>query len=337
MRILAHDQKEGLLRLSLQTLEDLWHLHKILEEGDLVEAKTYRKVAIKHGHEIDEGEKRPVNLTIRLERSEFHQYTGKLRLAGTIVSGPPDIQLASKHTISLEPGMLVTVKKKAIKSYQIDRLRKARVKEADIFFVALDRDQADFAELKEFGLQMRGSISYTRRQGEEDRSAFYDRIAQTLLPQDCRIVVCGPGFERTNLYSYLRKRYPDLAARATVEHASDIGEPGIREVLATTADKLLKESRLARETAYVERLLLEVRKRGLAAVSRETVEQAISYGAVETLLVSDTKVREAASLIDDAERVAATVVIISGHHPAGEQLLALGGVGAILRFAIGPR
>ena len=138
MRILKLDRKEGIARLFLQSLEDLWHLHKILETGDQIQAKTYRKVVIKRGSEIVEGEKKPVLLTIQLEKSEFHQYTGKLRLSGVIISGPEDIQLASHHTITAEPGMQITVKKKW-KSYQIERLEKAKVREASIFFVSIDR------------------------------------------------------------------------------------------------------------------------------------------------------------------------------------------------------
>src|SRR3989338_5046721 len=110
MRILSLDRREKIISLSLQTLDDLWHLHKILEPGDQVRAKTYRKVAVKRGHEILEGDKKPVNLTIQLERTEFHQYTGKLRLSGTILAGPEDIQLASRHTITVEPGMLISIR-----------------------------------------------------------------------------------------------------------------------------------------------------------------------------------------------------------------------------------
>lgn len=335
MRILKTDLKEGLLFLELQTLDDLWHLHKILEPEDLVKAKTYRKVAVKRGSEVIEGEKKPVLLTVRLEKSEFHQYTGKLRASGAIHSGPEDIQLASHHTIQLEPGMLVTIQKPSIKSYQLDRLKKAHSKAVDIFIVALDRDQADFATLGEIGLDMRGSLLFKKVEGEEDREWWYDKIIETLKTQDeGKILICGPGFERTNLHKYIRKINPTLAKRITVEYSNDIGKPGIQEVLKTSGNQLLKETRIARETDFVERLLLAIKKRSLVVYKRPDVEKAIEYGALETLLVADTKVKENEGLLDRAESVSAKIVIISGEHQAGEQLLALGGLAGFLRFKL---
>jgi len=333
MRIIRTDRKEGILRLSLQSLEDLWHLHKVLDEGDMVQAKTYRKVAIKRGQEIHEGERKPVLLTIRLEKSEFHQYTGKLRLSGTIVSGPDDIQLSSKHTIQVDPGMTVTIKKECLKSYQLERLKAARVKEADIFFCCLDRDQADFAELKEFGLIMKGSLSFKKIAGEENREVWHDKIIETLTLQDSgKIILCGPGFEAQNLYDYLRKKNPGIAKKISVEHSSDTGKPGIQQVIKTSGDKILKESRITRETEFVQRLLTEIKKQGLVVYKDDQVKKSIEYGALDTLLVSDTMVRDFESILDEAEKISAKIVIISTEHEAGEQLLSLGGIAGFLRF-----
>lgn len=336
MRILKIDRREGLLRLSLQTLEDLWHLHKVLEEGDFVRAKTYRKTAIKRGSEVVEGEKKPVNLTIRLEKSDFHVYTGKLRLSGIIISGPEDIQLASHHTITVEPGMVITLKKEQIKSYHIERLERAKVKEANIFFVALDRDRADFAGLREYGLEIFGSLSYKKIEGEEDRDPFYQKIVENLEQQKDygKIVLCGPGFERENLLAYIKKHASHLAQRIILEHASEIGKPGIQEVIKTSADRILKDTRIVRETAFVEQLLLKIKKNELAVYGKEQTHKAIEYGALDTLMISDVKVKDFEPLIEEAEKISSTVVIISTEHQAGEQLLGLGGIAGFLRFRI---
>jgi len=335
MRILKIDRKEGLVRLSLQALEDLWHLHKILEIGDEVSAKTYRKVAVKRGSEIMEGDKKPVNLTIRLEKSEFHQYTGRLRLSGIIVSGPEDIQLASHHTITVEPGMLLALKKQKIRDFQLERLEKARVKEQNILFVAIDRDQADFGSLKEYGLEMLGSARPTKTE-EDDSTGFYEKILRKLESEKDygRIVLCGPGFERENLFKFIRKQNPELAEKIHLEHSSSTGKPGIQEVLKTSGSKILKETRIARETSFVEKLLLEIKKQSLAVYGKESVKKAVEYRALETLLVSDIKVKEFESLIDSSEKISAKIVLISTEHESGEQLLSLGGIAGLLRFRI---
>jgi protein pelota len=340
MQILKFDRKEGKMQLVLQTLEDLWHLHKTLEEGDFVRGKTYRKVAIKRGHEIHEGEKKPVNLTIKLEKSEFHKYTGKLRLSGMIHEGPEDIQLHSHHTLQIEPGMHVMIKKKKWKPFQVDRLKKAKVKETNLFFLAIDREKADFAGLKEYGLDLLGSISFSKKlkeRGEETgREEFYKEIIKRLenTEEYGKIIICGPGFERENITNHISKINPALRKRILLEHSSSTGKPGIQEVIKSSGNKILKETRIARETGFIEKLLLEIKKEELAVYKEEGVSKAIEYGALETLLISDTKVREYEKIIEQAEGISARIIIISSEHEAGEQLLALGGIAGFLRYKI---
>lgn len=336
MRIQRIDRKEGIIRVTLQTLEDVWHLYKVLEEGDLVKAKTYRKVAVKRGQEIMEGEKKPVLLTIKLEKTEFHQYTGKLRLSGTITEGPEDIQLASHHTITMEPGIQVTVTKPSLKQFHVDRLKKARVREENIVFVAMDRDQADFARLQAMGLELKGSIRFKKRDEDEDRTEWYEHIATILEAEQeyGKIVICGPGFERENFLAYLKKQHPGLAGRAILEHASTTGQPGIQEVIKNSEAKILGDARITRETTWIEKLLVEIRKQGLAVHGVDQVKKGLEYGAISTVLISDLKVREYEQLLDQAESIAAQIVLISGEHEAGEQLLALGGIAGLLRYKI---
>ena len=335
MRILKLDKREQTIRLVIQTLEDLWHLHKILEPGDFVRGKTYRKVAVKRGNEVIEGDKKAVNPTIRLEKSEFHQYTGKLRLSGTIYAGPDDIQLASHHTITVDPGMQLTIQKQALKSYHIERLEKSQVKETNILFVSLDRDRVDFGLLREFGLEMQGGFDHKKTE-EDNRQPFYEKIQKTLEGRKDygKIVICGPGFERENLFSFLRKVNHDLTTHVLLEHASVAGQPGIQEVLKISGNKILNDTRISRETSFVERLLLKIRKRGLVVYGKEQVKKSIEYGALDTLLISEIKVRDFEDLIDQAEVISAKVVVIGSDHPSGEQLLALGGVAGFLRFRL---
>ena len=61
---------------------------------------------------------------------------------------------------------------------------------------------------------------------------------------------------------------------------------------------------------------------------------AANAGAVETLLILDSKIREQDldDLIRTVESQQGNVIIVSGQHDAGRELSALGGMGAILRY-----
>ena len=68
----------------------------------------------------------------------------------------------------------------------------------------------------------------------------------------------------------------------------------------------------------------------------QEVTGAIGFGAAETVLVTDELVRNAeiSDLLERAERTGATIVVFSTEFDPGVQLESLGGVAALLRFAI---
>ncbi len=336
MRILFQNRKEGVIKLMPDSPDDLWHLQKILESGDFVTARTLRKTAVKRGGEIELGEKRPMTITIEVEKSEFHKYTHKLRLTGKIAEGPEDIQLNSYHSIDVEPGTALKIKKKW-KSYHLDRLNKARIKKPLLFICMIDREQADFASLLESGLDWHGSVHFKKIKGKEDnRDDFYTSIMENLEKQkECKhIIVAGPGFERENILNFIKKENPDLAGKIILEYASYIGKPGMQEVLKTSLNKVLRQTRAAEETALVEELLKKINQEGLVAYGRKETEHAIDSGAVETLLVSDQKIKDFEELMEKAEKAGGKIVIISSDHQSGEKFLGIGGIAGFLRFRV---
>ena len=78
MRILEEDEKNGVIELVPETLDDLWHLSHIIEEGDLLSARTTRRIQDTSGEKIrsDRGVKKTFYLGIRVENVNFHVYTG---------------------------------------------------------------------------------------------------------------------------------------------------------------------------------------------------------------------------------------------------------------------
>jgi protein pelota len=72
------------------------------------------------------------------------------------------------------------------------------------------------------------------------------------------------------------------------------------------------------------------------------VENAANMGAIETLIVADTTIRDAEEeqrlkleqLMRDVEKRQAKVTVISTEHEAGFKLISLGGIAALLRFPI---
>ena len=101
-------------------------------------------------------------------------------------------------------------------------------------------------------------------------------------------------------------------------------------------ERLLGDLHLAREVRLMDEVLHRVAAGGAVAYGLDEVRKAIAYGAAETVLVSDTLLRDegATNVIREAERVNASVVVLSTEFEPGERLAAIGGAAALLRYRI---
>src|SRR6266545_498007 len=100
MRVLHRDPKTGEIKIRVENADDLWHLHNLVRDGDLVRASTYRREDVKTDKVRPErGEKVRVTLTIRVEGVEFQAFSDRLRITGVIVEGPQD--LGRHHTLNV--------------------------------------------------------------------------------------------------------------------------------------------------------------------------------------------------------------------------------------------
>ena len=333
MQIISRDLKNGVIKLRVQSLDDLWHLERIIEPGDFVRARTLRKTQIKRGKEIIEGDRKPVTLVIRAEKTGFHPDTGKLRITGPITAGPKDVDIGSHHTIQVEPGLVLTITKEWKKPH-LERLERAKTREPELLVMLIDREQANFAELTAAGVNFLGTKHYKKtRDVEEKRGEFYRELLDYLLKQKHEaIILAGPGFEPENFLKFAKEKNPVLVKKIFLEKASDTGRAGIQEVIRKSKNKTLHLTRVARETQVVEVFLERIARDGLAVYGKKETLNALKMGAVETLLVSESMLSESESLMELAEKQKSGVMVISNTHEAGERFLNLGGIGGLLRF-----
>lgn len=356
MQIIEEKPKEGIVKVKAETLDDLWHLYHVIDPGDVVYAKTLRKQSQRADSlRAEKVEVIPVYLGVRAEKINFHRFANQVRVTGPIVyASRDDVPLGKYHTITIEEGTVVTIQKPRWKEHHIERLREAieASKRAKVMIVVVDDGEADIALVREYGVEMVASIRrnlggkrYNTDRESEEKKFFHD-LAKTvteLMEREKieRAIVAGPGFVKEDFYKFLRENYPELAKKVVIEDTSVTGRTGIYEVIKRgTVDKVYHENRVAKEVQLVENVLENIAKNnGLAAYGPREVEEAVNYGAVETLLVLDellkSEHREKIEELMDAVRYArGEVVIVSSEHEGGEKLKALGGLAALLRFRV---
>lgn len=352
MKILKQDKKEGIIEVFPETLDDLWHLSHIVEAGDNVSSKTTRRIQDNTGDKLrsDRGVKKTFFLGIDVESVSFHIFTGKLRLTGVITRGPEDlIPLGSHHTLEVKLHTPLVIKKEKWSNYALKRLNQAidASKKLSAIVVVLEDDTATLGLIRQFGIEYYGPINGSvsgKRLIDKNRNKnilqFYQKVVDAIAKFDGiqNIVIAGPGFVKNDFYSYLSDKHKDLAKKAIIENIGTGGRVGIAEVIKKgTVEKLTVENSVANEIMAVDELLVNIGKNSSKVVyGIDETTNAVNMGSVRKLLVLDREIpkNNLDSIMDIVNNMNGEVVVISSEHEGGEQLAALGGVAAILRYEI---
>jgi protein pelota len=345
MRLLHQDTRTGEIKFQVDNVDDLWHLYNIIEPGDMVLAVTFRREEVKSDKVRSErGEKKRVFLGIRVEKVEFHEFETRLRITGVIEQGPQD--LGSHHTFNLEEGDVISVVKLHWRLSTLDRIKRAieDSKRPTIVFVSLENDEATIAIMRQYGIQNVATINAHmagKQYEHKDVDTFYDEIidkAKQLCVGDVPLIILGPGFAKETLLAEGKNKAAELFGRAHLFHTGQAGMSGIHELMKKgIGAEVLRGSRVAEETNEIERVLEEIAKDGPVAYGTKEVEDAVAAGAIEFLIVSETKAREKPMerLMKAVEDARGKVMVVSDYHEAGKKLEAIGGIAALLRFKLG--
>lgn len=341
MKIIHFDQKLGEMKVKADTLDDLWHLEKVISEGDEVESHSFRTYKVGKAEE-----KKSVTIRIKVERVEFARSANKLRILGTIIWGTPEeyVQLGRHHTIEAGEGDRLKITKQW-KKHEINRLKDAEkeAKRPKIRIIVMDDEQALTAFLRaygvEYGPEFRNTGSKKDDRYEDAEQEYFGKIMAELERHPEKFVVAGPGFAKENFKDFIQKRKPELLNRIIFESVSYAERSGVNELFSRgIIERIMGEERFEKEMKLVEEASTEIYKdRGKAVYGLAEVEKAAEAFAIGTLLVldeylrSDKKVEQVVGL---ADRNKAEIVIVSSEGDAGEKLKGLGKIAAILRFKL---
>tara|TARA_Y100000310_G_scaffold345396_1_gene464434 strand:- start:1152 stop:2192 length:1041 start_codon:yes stop_codon:yes gene_type:complete len=346
MRILKIDKRNHTVRVMPEIHDDLWHLERVLEKGDLVSGSTDRK--IKPKEQGGKMERKKLFLDVEVDKIDFHRETGNLRITGLIRGGKPAelIEMGASHSLELELGKDVNIKKKELKGFQIERLEKAQkaTKQGKVLLVVLDDERADLAFLKEFALEKKGTIrsgkSGKRFESVSTENDYFKQILDRVVELKAdRIIFAGPGFTKDSFKKWVEEKKFKTSSHFVATNSTGI--TGLNELVKGSAIKnIVQEMQLVKEIRLVETLFEELGKdNGLIAYGLEEVNKAIDFGAVKDLLVCDDFMlenrEESEGIMQKTEKMKGNVHLLDAGNDAGKKLASLGRVAALLRFKIG--
>jgi protein pelota len=359
LKIIDMNMKKGIVKLVPESLDDLWHLYNLIYRGDEVYARTTRLVKPDEEYgRPKKGERVSVFLGVRVEKVVWDRTLNRLRVHGAICQAPEDIVgRGSHHTLNIAVNTPLTLVKKEWEEHHLDRLKRAsEAASKPIIVVSIDDEEYCVAFFRQFGVEIKVEerVKLPRKMEAEKRGQavkkYFRRVLKALkehwgAAENPPIVVIGVGFLKNEFVKYLEASDPEVAKAITdVKSVNNGGAAGIYEALRSGIfTKTLKHIRLVQESTAIEELLEKLGK-GEPRITYgfENVKRAAELGAVEKLLLADTALRETSDeerrLIEEltrkTERKGGKVMVISTEHEAGEKLLALGGIAALLRFPI---
>ncbi|SFR58633.1 mRNA surveillance protein pelota [Halogeometricum limi] len=354
MRISSRGRgEEGRERITLvpENVDDLWHLSHVLESGDLVSGDTTRRIQRDDDQMRDTGGQREhLHVTISVDDVEFARFANRLRVGGEIVGCSREDQLGHHHTLNVEEHDEVTVEKH-FKPDQKKRIEEAEqaAENPDVVIATVEEGEAHVHTVAQYGTEERFSFTAPTGKGEyaRPRSELFAELGKALARMDVdAIILAGPGFTKQDARDYIAENHRDVVDKITVVDTSSVGDRGVHEVLKRGAvDEVQTQTRISKEADLLDDLMEGIATGEKVTYGVDSTAEAAEFGAVETLLVLDERLREERQgagewdvdvneLIQTVERQGGEVAVFSSEFDPGRQLKNLGGIAALLRYRL---
>ncbi len=341
MKILKIDKQLNQLLVIPENLDDLWHLEKVIEKNDIVAGKTDRK--IKPSKEGEKTIRQTIFINLEIETVHFQEFSENLKLSGIILDGNPKefVEVKAHQSIDVKIGDKVKIQKTNLKSWQIERLKKAEKESvsAKMLVVLMDDELAELAFINQFSINKKAKIT-SKKQGKmyaQEKSNYFDEIFEKIQQlQPKKILVVGPGFVKDNFKKFVEEKRIKGLPTIITENLNSVGKTGFNELLSQgKLNSIEKELQLTKETQIIEEFLEKLSK-NTAEYGKDAVLACLNIGQVDKLIIAETFLLEfrddTEKVMNLADKMKADINIISSKNPQERTIYNMGGIVAILRY-----
>lgn len=345
MRLEVLDEKHGVIRVRIDSEDDLWLLSLLLAPGDIVKALTTRDVSLGF-----EKRRIPMVLSVRVEYTEFQPFTNRLRVHGVVVEGPDRFGvLGSHHTISIGIGSEVTITKSNYDKKLLDEILKI-ARPINILLVAIDFDEYAIALLQTQGLKIVENRSISLPVSDEifekEKEIVVEELARKIVDIARRysveaVVIGSPGDLKVEIKKAVEGIDKEL--KIYLDTVANGGYAGLQELLnRNILGSIIKDTAISKAAEILEEFeKLLVKDISMVSYGLNNVALAAELGAVKKLAIVDEMVSGFNELREKVEKMlrdvvdkGGDIVIVPADTPVGMRIKMLGGVIAILRYSL---
>ena len=327
--------------LRLNSKEDFSFLDKIIEKGDIIRGRTYRKIKLSESDSKSRSVKKSFWIEIITEKVSV---TDSVKVFGKTISENQDIPKNSNQSMDFNLTDEITIKKEKWRSYQKNLISEAveLSNKPRALICVIDDEVSTFANISYSGYNILGKNNlrlskkrYIEQKSDKGIEKVVKKLIELIKYYNSEYVILGsPLFWKEILKNHITDQEPDLINKIFLEDTTSGDEQSIREIYrGNTLDKIIKNNKLKRDEDLLDQYFEEIsRKNNLVIYTKKTIIDASRDGKIEELIINDDIIAENKELLNTIESFGGKIEILNSRTDSGMKLKGLSGMLAKKRF-----
>lgn len=355
---------QGFVTIIAEDVDDIGALANIIRVGDRIRSQVRRKVQKISTTGKAESRQIITSALVKITEVEYQPGVNEMNLRGTLKHDLEDAKKGSFQRILIELNRPFDLFKKCWDKFTYNEIKEAAdpASNASIAAVIMKAGLANICIVGRHTTinvaKVSKSIPKVRAFGagnKEDKIKFYSMTANALIShvqiQTMKaIIIASPGFIHQEFVAYLSKNANKLgitnlfSENKIIETNCSTGFPEDLEQIITQPEiaSHVDQLKTVDQVKSMDKFLKRLNKADDTTALGERVIELLKQNAVSELYVTDQYIRslplqnrlDFLDLKEQAENSDVVVVIFSVQHQSGIQLQELGGIAAILRYAV---
>lgn len=335
-------RNKNLLKLLIETKQDLWMLTEFINFEDIIFSKTLRKVRI--GGDDSKNQVKKI-IFVRLKVLKVNFNVDVLKISGIILNETEFTSIGQSHCLNFKVNDIFEIEKKEILKYEEKNLnRMIRSKNFKNLIVLLDRDEMIGAEVFEndfsiiFQVKGLGKSKFSNEKFDENLEKF--KVIENELKKKYHLIIfCGPGFFKDSLKKYILTKMKIKIETFQFGEVSSFSFPKLIKEL--TKNKIILKSIVGIEVDVVNKLLKLINLNKKSCYGFSNSKESCYLGNCEILLIStkflfekkeNQSFNEILELFGVTEELNSEIIIIESKNESGKIIDGLGGIAVIKRY-----
>mmetsp|Transcript_18425 Transcript_18425/g.52016 ORF Transcript_18425/g.52016 Transcript_18425/m.52016 type:complete len:376 (-) Transcript_18425:1195-2322(-) len=350
---IAEKDGSGTVTVIPNDAEDMWHVYNLLFEGDMLTAKSVRKVQRESATGSTESERVKMTITISVLSVDFNPGAEVIRVLGRNCTENKFIKNGAHHTHELILNKKFTIYKDCWDAVALERIEDAcnPAKAADLACIVMSEGLAHICLVTSQMTILRARIDTAipgKRKGrsmghDKGMNRFFKAVLEGMLRHiDFSVVKCvligSPGYVKDDYYKFMMQQAQQREIKAILEnksvfvlsHASSGHMQALKEMLVDpNVASDIKDTKAALDVRALHDFY-----QGMKDDPEKTtygpkhVLQAGESGAIQTLLITDNLFRSSdlktrkqyVALVEAVREMGGDVRIFSTQHMSGQSL-----------------